>query len=44
MIEQVIHIIDSLSIGGAQKLLVTFGMEAKKRGLQTRVDQPAAAG
>ena len=37
MIEQVIHIIDSLSIGGAQKLLVTFGMEAKKRGLQTRV-------
>ena len=37
MIEQVIHIIDSLSVGGAQKLLVTFGMEAKKRGLQTRV-------
>ncbi len=37
MVKHIIHIIDSLSIGGAQKLLVTFAREAKKRSLQTEI-------
>ncbi len=34
---RVLQIIDSLRIGGAQKLLVTFGQEARARGVETTV-------
>lgn len=37
MVRRVVHIIDSLTIGGAQKLLVTFAREAQKRSLETEI-------
>lgn len=37
MVKHVVHIIDSLPIGGAQKLLVTFAREAQKRSLRTEI-------
>lgn len=37
MVRHIVHIIDSLPIGGAQKLLVTFAHEAQKRSLRTEI-------
>lgn len=37
MVRHIVHIIDSLPIGGAQKLLVTFAREAQKRSLETEI-------
>ena len=34
---RVLHMIDWLKVGGAQKLLVTFGHEAARRGIQTSI-------
>jgi glycosyltransferase involved in cell wall biosynthesis len=35
--QQVIHLIDDLRVGGAQRLLLTFATEAMKRGVRTGV-------
>lgn len=37
MVRHVVHIIDSLTIGGAQKLLVTFAREAKRRSMRMEI-------
>ncbi len=37
MIDRITHVIDSLAIGGAQKLLVTFAHEAQRRSLRYEV-------
>ncbi len=46
MLNQVTHVIDSLAIGGAQKLLVTFAREASRASLRCEViclSQPCAS-
>ena len=34
---RILHLIDTLTVGGAQKLLVTFGQEARRRGIQADI-------
>jgi glycosyltransferase involved in cell wall biosynthesis len=37
MINRIVHVIDSLAMGGAQKLLVTFAHEAQHRSIQCEI-------